>query len=198
MSYSYQLKAIQLCSEYATINHEGQYRKDRKTPYIVHPARVASLVAQNGGSYIEICAAWLHDILEDCSEIINGEFSYSIVNKAFQRSNILDFLTKNEHITGKDGIEILNIVTLLTTSQNKCIPKEERKIQAYKKIKDSRSASLIKYCDRIDNLITVNNFSEEGKNFYIKDTETMIEILENSVPSYILTLDLKGLLVTLY
>jgi (p)ppGpp synthase/HD superfamily hydrolase len=49
--------------------HNGQTRKDDKTPYIRHPARVASLVAKYGGTEPEVVVALWHDVAEDCGGI---------------------------------------------------------------------------------------------------------------------------------
>lgn len=46
--------------------HSGQVRKQSKTPYILHPMQVATLVMQHGGTLEQIAAAWLHDVIEDC------------------------------------------------------------------------------------------------------------------------------------
>ncbi|MDD1708494.1 MAG: hypothetical protein LUQ33_04910, partial [Methanoregulaceae archaeon] len=57
-------KAVETASKAATEAHRGQTRKDGKTPFIVHPERVAKCVAHYGGNHISI--AWLHDVMEDC------------------------------------------------------------------------------------------------------------------------------------
>lgn len=44
--------------------HEGHVRKDG-TPYIQHPARVATLLAWAGGDEALIAAGYLHDVIED-------------------------------------------------------------------------------------------------------------------------------------
>ena len=42
-----------------------QRRKYTGEPYIVHPAEVARLVASVSNDEAMICAAWLHDVVED-------------------------------------------------------------------------------------------------------------------------------------
>lgn len=42
--------------------HAGQFRRDGRTPYIVHPQAVALRVA---GDPLAQASAWLHDVLED-------------------------------------------------------------------------------------------------------------------------------------
>jgi (p)ppGpp synthase/HD superfamily hydrolase len=52
---------------FATAAHAaiGQTRKYSGDDYIVHPARVASIVTRHGGTDEMIAAAWLHDTVED-------------------------------------------------------------------------------------------------------------------------------------
>lgn len=68
------LEMIARCAEAATRYHvfeakdvKNEFRKDRVTPFIVHPARVAGLVGEMWNDPIAISAAWLHDVLEDCN-----------------------------------------------------------------------------------------------------------------------------------
>ena len=56
------IKAAQLAKR----AHEGQLRKYRPRPYILHPARVAARTTLLPGvTAQEIAAAWLHDVIED-------------------------------------------------------------------------------------------------------------------------------------
>ena len=64
---AHRLLVIKTAADHASRAHKGQFRKDRKTPYITHPARVAGLVGTFNGSHVAIIAAWLHDVYEDCS-----------------------------------------------------------------------------------------------------------------------------------
>ena len=49
--------------------HEGQFRKGTRRPYIVHPIEVADIVSTMTSDEEVICAAVLHDTIEDCSGI---------------------------------------------------------------------------------------------------------------------------------
>ncbi len=53
---------VSLAKKIATEAHAGQFRRNGVTPYIEHPAAVASKVA---GDLIAEAVAWLHDVLED-------------------------------------------------------------------------------------------------------------------------------------
>ncbi len=54
---------------YAAKAHTGQKRKGTQMPYIVHPMEVASIVARLTDDQEIICAAMLHDCLEDCKQV---------------------------------------------------------------------------------------------------------------------------------
>lgn len=56
--------------------HRNQKRKYTGEPYIVHPAEVVSLVRQVPHTEEMLCAAWLHDVVEDC------EITYAHINTA--------------------------------------------------------------------------------------------------------------------
>ena len=53
--------------KFAQKSHQGLFRHDKKTPYIVHPIRVARLLADEKQSEALVAAAYLHDTLEDTS-----------------------------------------------------------------------------------------------------------------------------------
>ena len=99
----------------------------------------------------------------------------------FKENKYIDrFLTENDIIKFSDGIKILDIVNALTMSQNKSVSKKDRKKSYYEKMRQADPGTIvIKYCDRIDNLITVHHFSQNGFKLYIEDTEEMIEQLKN-------------------
>ncbi|MFA6408218.1 MAG: HD domain-containing protein [Candidatus Paceibacterota bacterium] len=50
---------------FAVRAHEGQMRKEAPTPYIVHPVRVAILLARYGFSDEVVAAGLVHDVVED-------------------------------------------------------------------------------------------------------------------------------------
>jgi (p)ppGpp synthase/HD superfamily hydrolase len=68
---------------FATAAHAavGQVRKYTFEPYIVHPAEVAKIVRNAGGSEAMVAAAWLHDTVEDTGvtiETIRAEFGVEV------------------------------------------------------------------------------------------------------------------------
>jgi len=84
--------------------HDGQFRRDGKTPYICHPAGVARIVqtfAECTDKHIAV--AWLHDTLEDtATSVVDllAEFPQDVVEAVCCLTN-----------DGKDyGTYIANIV----------------------------------------------------------------------------------------
>ena len=66
----YDIDKITAAYLYAADLHEGQFRNSGE-PYIVHPVAVAEIVAALGLDTDSICAAFLHDTVEDCSDTVS-------------------------------------------------------------------------------------------------------------------------------
>ena len=93
---------------------------------------MVELVRSYGGNEEEICAAWLHDTVEDCPP------------------------TSFEDLESRFGIEVANVVRELT--DDKSLAKAERKrLQVVNASHKSRSASLVKLCDKTSNLRAIAN-----------------------------------------
>ena len=69
--------------------HEGQFRRSGE-PYYNHPVSVAEIIAELNLDDESICAALLHDTIEDT------EYGYDYVKKEFGEdiANIVDGVTK--------------------------------------------------------------------------------------------------------
>ncbi len=95
----YNIEKITKAYEYAKQLHEGQYRKSGEE-YICHPVAVAEIVAGLELDTDSICAALLHDTLEDCSDKIDIEK----IKKEFgtQVAELVDGLTKLVQIRIED------------------------------------------------------------------------------------------------
>jgi len=181
----YEDMVITLCSDYAAIAHQGQFRKDRITPYISHPGRVAGFVYYLGNlNFLSVCAAWLHDVMEDCAkgQVGDDDYPFIIKNHETRDKDIRLFLLDNPNINKADGQIILELVRILTMSQDKSIPKRERKEKYIESIsQEGVESSILKYCDRLDNLTTVHYFSQGGFKWYIVDTQMIIDKLSEKV-----------------
>ena len=84
---------IHRAAEYAEAAHEsvGQRRKFTNKPYIVHPLAVAEIVSSVSDDKEMICAAWLHDVVEDTPRTIEqvaDEFGKPIATLVDELTNI--------------------------------------------------------------------------------------------------------------
>ena len=161
-------KAIKIAADAATHAHRGQFRKDNKTPYIVHPRRVAEQVKSFGGDHIGIIAAWLHDVMEDCE---GGE---GIVRDALQKMGL----------SQQEQDEIFAIVSALTKN-SEIKDKSERLADTLERINQAPpQAILVKLCDRMDN---VTDARDRGENFlsgYLTRTDQLIVALSDGAMNY--------------
>ncbi len=85
--------------EYSSKMHEGQ-KRDSGEPYIIHPLSVALICAELNMDTDSICAALLHDVIEDCSD----KTSLNELEKEFGRevATIVDGITKLVNIKFED------------------------------------------------------------------------------------------------
>jgi len=83
---------IDFAFEFAVKAHDGQLRKYTGEPYIVHPIEVAQIVASVTDDCECICAALLHDVIEDCGvtkqDLIDVGFGYPIAEMVAQLSDV--------------------------------------------------------------------------------------------------------------
>ena len=154
--------SIKSAADHASRAHKGQYRKDGRTPYIVHPARVAGYVSMFGGSHVAIISAWLHDVYEDCTpEWISLTDSFIAVlplpeNEQQEISEIVDALTKKNTIPLKSARLSDSISRILDA------PPE---------------ATLVKICDRIDNFLDTACRDGRVRKRYLVSTDEIIDRL---------------------
>ena len=139
---NYDLVRITEAYCYADKLHEGQMRLSGE-PYISHPVAVATIVAELGLDTDSICAALLHDTVEDCADKTN-----------------LDILAK---MFGKDVAMLVDGLTKIIQVQ--VADKEEAHIENIRKMllamnKDIR-VIFIKLCDRLHNMRTLSAKKED-------------------------------------
>lgn len=150
---------------FAVEKHEGQYRKGSETPYIHHPIEVGTIIEYAGGTWEEVSAGLLHDVIEDCG------------------------VSKKE-IKKRFGSKIARYVNGVT-EQNKSLPWKERKEAYIEMIKSAeKSIVVVSAADKLHNLRSIEKdwkeigesvwsvFSVEKKEsiwFY----ETVIEVFKD-------------------
>ena len=123
----------------AVERHRDQRRPDPvSTPYANHLCETAELTAELGGDVVSVCAAWLHDVIEDrCPDEATVEAERKWIREAL----------------APRGDEILAVVAGLTDPPEwSGLPKERRKeLQAEKIRGKDRRTRLVKICDQISN-----------------------------------------------
>ena len=153
IDYTIVLRAV----SFAARHHEGQVRKDGRTPYVAHPARVlAVLSGVFGVKDPEVLAAGvLHDTIEDtladCDDLIEGF-----------------------------GERVAGFVALLT--KDKRLPEEERERTYFEALAAAPlEVKLCKLADTYDNLDDSSGLSVE---FRAKKSHKARELLEAFAPGF--------------
>lgn len=133
---------VQKAIEVAIQSHDGQLRKSG-IPYVVHPLCVACVVAFYGGDETMLCAALLHDVVEDTTyslEEVRREFDWDV-------GHLVDALTKIVEIRNEE----------LSSNMNEKLASSAftfRKM-LLASVKDIR-ALVIKISDRLHNMLTLS------------------------------------------
>lgn len=118
-------------ARFAAEKHRMQRRKDPDaSPYINHPLSVAEVLSRHGvGDVVTLCAAVLHDTIEDTE-------------------------TSAEELRDRFGAEVAGVV--LEVTDDKELPKERRKeLQVEHARSLSDRAKLVKLGDKICNVLDV-------------------------------------------
>ena len=158
-------KLIMKAYNYAYSYHGDQCRKSGE-PYIIHPLNVAYILADIGLDDSTICAALLHDVVEDTE-------------------------VTQEDITREFGKEISDMVAGVTKLSNiQFSSVEEQQVEDYRKMflamgKDIR-VIIIKLADRLHNMRTLEYKSE------FKQKKIQLKLLDyiKQEPSYVYTCDI--------
>lgn len=161
------MNLIEKAKEFATKAHEGQTRKfgpEPRPPYIVHPERVATRVASLPRvNEVDIAAAWLHDVIEDCGvtyETMAREFGVEVADLVQELTNPTDAPEwKDRPRLWKRGMEWMHLIDI------------------------SDRAKRIKMCDRIDNLRDVST-SRDNKwlQKYTKESRILSKLVGDADP----------------
>ena len=165
-------KLIQRAYDYANAKHGDQKRKSGE-PYIIHPLQVSYILADLGMDDNTICAALLHDVLEDT------DTTYDDLVKEFNQ----------EVAYMVDG------VTKLSKLQYASV--EEQQVENYRKMflamgKDIR-VILIKLADRLHNMRTLKYLSRDRQIANAKETMELYAPLANRLGVYSLKWELEDL-----
>ncbi len=167
------IKLVLKAYHYADDKHKGQVRKSGEA-YIIHPLNVAYILATIELDENTICAALLHDVVEDTEatqqDIIN-EFGQEIADMV-------------------DGVTKLKRLQQHTTVQ-------EQQVEDYRKMflamgKDIR-VILIKLADRLHNMRTLKHLKRDRQIAISKETMDLYAPLANRLGMYSLKWELEDL-----
>jgi GTP pyrophosphokinase len=149
---------IKRAFDYSFKMHEGQTRKSGD-PYIVHPVRVAGIITELRLDTASVCAGLLHDVVEDT-------------------------LASPKDLERQFGTEISNLVDGVTKlSKINFTSKEDRQAENFRKMvvamaRDIR-VLLVKLCDRVDNMRTLEHMSHEAQERIARETLEIYAPLAN-------------------
>ena len=166
-------KLVLKAYHYAESNHRGQLRKSGE-PYIIHPLQVAYILATIELDENTICAALLHDIVEDTS---------------ITHQDIIDEF-------GQEIADLVDGVTKLTKFQQNATVQEQQ-VEDYRKMflamgKDIR-VILIKLADRLHNMRTLKYLTRDRQIAISKETMDLYAPLANRLGLYSLKWELEDL-----
>ena len=162
------MKAYNLANE----KHKNQKRGSGE-PYIIHPLNVAYILANIGLDDSTICAALLHDIVED-TDVTNEDL---------------------KEMFGNEIAEMVAGVTKLSTLQFATV--EEKQVENYRRMflamgKDIR-VILIKLADRLHNMRTLKYLKRDRQLANAKETLELYAPLANRLGLYSIKAELEDL-----
>ena len=149
---------IKRAFDYSYKMHEGQTRKSGD-PYITHPVSVAGIITELRLDTASVCAGLLHDVVEDT-------------------------LASSKDLEKHFGFEIASLVDGVTKlSKINFTSKEDRQAENFRKMvvamaRDIR-VLLVKLCDRVDNMRTLEHMSHEAQERISRETLDIYAPLAN-------------------
>ena len=167
------IKLVQKAYDLASDKHKDQYRRSGE-PYIIHPLQVAYILTTIDMDENTICAALLHDVVED-TDLTHQD----IIN-----------------MFGEEIAALVDGVTKLTQLQQNITVKEQQ-VEDYRKMflamgKDIR-VILIKLADRLHNMRTLKFLTRERQIANAKETMELYAPLANRLGLYSIKWELEDL-----
>ena len=174
---NYDIEKIQRAFEYANALHEGQRRVSGEA-YISHPVAVAEIVGSLELDTDSICAALLHDTVEDCADKTN--------------------LKEIEKKFGSDVALLVDGLTKIVMLQ--VDDKEEAHIENLRKMLLAMSNDIrvifIKLCDRLHNMRTLDAKPENKRRLTALETMQVYAPLAHRLGIHKLKLELENLSIS--
>jgi guanosine-3',5'-bis(diphosphate) 3'-pyrophosphohydrolase len=163
-------RAIDAVEAFAAKAHGDQRRKYTPEPYIVHPVRVMKLCAEYTGRETVLCAALLHDVLEDTP---------------VTREQMLNFL--QTVLPGPDAAETLKLVVDLTDVYIKeNYPQHNRRrrkqMERDRIALTSPDSQTIKYADIIDNCNEIVKYDTDFAGVFLHECRATLKVMGKGDP----------------
>ena len=167
-----ELAKIKSAFDFAYRLHDGQYRRS-EDPYILHPLEVACILADLQADTDTVCAALLHDILEDTD-------------------------TEPEEISKNFGEDVLTLVNGVTKlNKFSFSSKEQRQAENFRKMflamADDIRIIFVKLADRLHNMRTLNYMKLEKQKEIAKETLEIFAPLANRLGMGLIKSELEDL-----
>lgn len=171
----YNKKAIQKAYEFASSKHTG-IKRGTGEDYIMHPLRVAKMVAGWGCESDWVCAAILHDVVEDVEDVTLEDIAFNFGEEVARYVNDVTKIDKNKPPYDKLSKQERNNLT-------------DVKLQSAK----TDAGLYIKFADRLDNLKTIEGLPEEKRISKAVNTRDIIMPLAHLVGAEKITSELEEL-----
>ena len=165
-------KLIMKAYNYA-VEHHGEQKRRSGEPYIIHPLNVAYILAGVGLDEATICAALLHDVVEDTD-----------ATDADLRKDFGDEIA--DMVAGVTKLEAMQFTTV-----------EEQQVEDYRKMflamgKDIR-VIILKIADRLHNMRTLKYLKRDRQIANAKETMEIYAPLANRLGLYSMKWELEDL-----
>ena len=171
------LNLIEKAYDLASTKHEGQYRKTGEA-YIIHPLNVAAILTEIKADYETICAAILHDTIEDTDVTLDD------LEKGFGRTvrNLVDGVTKINKLDlgGEKEAEI--------ATQRKILVGMTEDVRVI----------ILKLADRLHNLRTLWALQEHRQKYNAKETLDILVPIAHRLGMYKIKGELEDLSLRYY
>ena len=155
------INKIAKAHKYAQVAHEGQTRTGSGEPYFNHVLRVADNLSKTFSDTEMICAAYLHDVVEDTEKTI-------------------------EDIQREFGDVIAGYVAWLTKTTVHVMGNREtrRKVDRAKLALAPLNAKIIKLYDMYDNLSDLEVLDDSFAEKYREEKRKLLDVLGDDVKGY--------------
>lgn len=114
-------KAVVHAMDFAIRAHGTQTRKNGTTLYVTHPIGVAQMVADNGGDKVQVIAALLHDVIEDCEDVgyadVASEFGQEVADMVQDLTNTSKLQRPDLNRAGRKELDAKRLATVALRSQ---------------------------------------------------------------------------------